>query len=88
MSSFEGKSVRIFFYGTMKRNFYNYNAYLSCACSRGQARFLHDAVTDDPFRLVLWGDRHVPAMVDHAGTARSMPEKHPLPHVHMAKYFL
>ena len=82
VSSFEGKSVRIFFYGTMKRNFYNYNAYLSCACSRGQARFLHDAVTEDPYRLVLWGERHVPAMVDHNDTARSMSEEHPLPHVH------
>ena len=66
VSELGSKSIRVFLYGTMKRNFYNYNAYLSCACGRGQARFLHDAITKDPFRLILWGSRHVPAMVENS----------------------
>ena len=59
-----GTRVSVFLYGTLKTKFANYNAYLSCAVSRGQARYVHDAKTMASFDLVLWGDRDVPGMVD------------------------
>ena len=80
VGDFKGRSVRVFLYGTMKRKFYNYDAYLSCACGRGQARYLHDAITEGPFRLVLWGKRHVPAMI---GNMENNPSNDDiLPQVH------
>lgn len=59
-----GERPIVFLYGTMKRGFYNYNAYLSCAIDRGQAEFLCMARTMASYDLVLWGDRDVPGMLD------------------------
>ena len=59
-----GTTIKVFLYGTMKTNFSNYNAYLSCAVSRGQAVHVYPAHTVSTFDLLLWGDRDVPGMVD------------------------
>ena len=55
----------IFFYGTLKRGFHNYNLYLhpTAATYSGASSFVASAYTKDPFTLTV-GDHGVPYMLD------------------------
>ena len=59
-----GTTTKVFLYGTLKRGFTNYNAYLSCAVTRGQASYLYAATTVSSLDLIVWGDRDVPGLVE------------------------
>lgn len=61
----EGKRADVFLYANLKKGFYHYDAYLSCAILRGQASLLGECVTTQRLRLVCWGDRNTPAMMEH-----------------------
>lgn len=53
----------VYVYGTLKKDFYNYETYLKPAVARGKAEFVGAAQTKHPeFHLVLKQDRYVPCM--------------------------
>ena len=65
-----GERCLVFLYGTMKRGFFNYNAYLSCAVQRGQARYVGDARTSERDQtLQMWGERRVPGLLGRRATS-------------------
>mmetsp|Transcript_51055 Transcript_51055/g.153459 ORF Transcript_51055/g.153459 Transcript_51055/m.153459 type:complete len:188 (-) Transcript_51055:705-1268(-) len=57
----------LFVYGTLKRDFYNYDAYLKPAVHHRRAAFLGAGRTSDAYPLVVRGPRHIPALLDRPG---------------------